>query len=117
MDKTFIIKQWLKDSGHEYYEYRHEGLDVLLLRLEITGEEIVENVHILLEGSPAYGTVDRCPAADEVMVVIEFFDEDNCNGEAWVVISLADPNCFYEMDDILRQGLAYPAKWKFEYFE
>jgi hypothetical protein len=73
----------------------------------------------LLEGSPAFGKVPRSPASDEVIMTIRLFlcddDEEMADsGEAWVVISLADPDCFYKMDEIIRNGLSSSVKWNFE---
>jgi len=113
MNKEFIIKQWLKDSGFEYSD--HYGLSTHSLNL--WGEAVGDDVAIQLEGTPALGTVSRAPADDEVIMVIRRYPEEGgLNGEAWVVISLADPDCFYHMDGIIREGLVYPAKWNFKSF-
>jgi len=111
MEKAHIIKEWLKEAKFDYEERKSLDNHWLTVLRRYQGDD----VHIYVEGSPLLHKDEMATKTNSVVVLSIFVvgDEEDSLQEAWASVDLADPECFYQMDEAIRYGTASSIKWKF----
>ena len=111
MDKVFVIKQFLKDTGVKFRDYS----DAIII-----DEPNKDFDTYICFFRPIIGTVPSDAAEDEIYLQIEIVhsSEEEAEGaidhRAYIKISLADPDCFFKIGEAIKYGLRAPLKWTIE---
>ena len=110
MEKAHIIEEWLKEAKFDYEE--RKSLDNHWFSVYRHGQ--ADDVHIYVEGSPLLHKDEMATKTNSVVVLSVFVAEfEGSLREAWALVDLADPECFYQMDEVIRHGTVSNVKWKF----
>ncbi len=122
-----IIRQWLKANNRLYTEVYGNYDSTIRFWVHTKENEIEINVDRSFDNSPLLAheaeividipqsfTCSECNRVDRTEFDCHEDCDRYCEVKGVIKVSLADPNCFYIMDEAIEKGLLAEIDWKYE---